>query len=94
MSISIAGIVTKRDDNLASSIGDETLMMRIDSGRYYSIDGSGKAIWDAIDGPTPVESIIHLLTTRYEVDREPCELQTLAFLADLVEHNLIFYTEK
>lgn len=89
MTIGIRDTIAKCDDQMEADIGAETLMMRMDSGRYYSVDGPAQSIWAAIDGPTRVESIVELLLERYDVDRETCETQTLALLDDLLAQQLI-----
>lgn len=89
MNLTIHDVVAKRDDQVEADIGSETLLMRVDSGRYYSVEETGRAIWTIIDGRTPVKAIVEALLEQYDVDRETCEAQTLSFLDDLLAQNLI-----
>lgn len=82
--------VAKSDDQMEANLGAETLMMRVESGQYFSVDETAHTIWGMIDGPTPVSAIIRTLLERYDVDPETCERQTLSFLDDLLTQKLIF----
>ena len=94
MALSLTDILAKRDDQMEADIGAETLMMRIESGRYYSVDGPAQAIWAAIDGKSPVAGIVEALLDRYDADPATCEAETLAFLNDLLNQNLITRIER
>ena len=89
MVTSLDAVVIRREDHLSEDIGDETLMMRIATGRYFSLEGPGQAVWRAIDGVTPVSGIVMALRQRFDVDREACEAETLLFLNELIEEELI-----
>lgn len=89
MNLTTHDVIVKRDDQMEASIGSETLVMRVDSGYYYSVDETGQAIWAAIEGPTPVNAIVEALLDQYDVEQETCETETLTFLNDLLAQNLI-----
>lgn len=87
--LGINDIVVKSDDQMETDLGTETLMMRVETGMYYSVDGTSRAIWTAIDGPTRVSDIVDALLQRYDIDRETCTAQALSFLNDLQAQGLI-----
>ncbi|SDK67316.1 Coenzyme PQQ synthesis protein D (PqqD) [Aliiruegeria lutimaris] len=89
MHLSLDDIVTKRAGQMEADIGAETLMMRIDSGRYFSVSETGLAIWREMDGEVRVSSIVDALLGTYDVGRMECEAETLRFLNDLMTHDLI-----
>ncbi|OSQ53519.1 PqqD family peptide modification chaperone [Marivita geojedonensis] len=89
MKLSLHDIIEKREHQLEADIGPETLMMRVESGHYFSVEETGQAIWRSIEGSTSVSGIIDLLLAEYDVDRGICEVQTMSFLNDLLDHGLI-----
>lgn len=81
--------IAKSDGSIEANTGSEVLIMRVDSGCYFSMDGVAKGIWAAIDGPTPIRQIIDEQIKAYDSDSQLTESETLAFLSDLLEHKLI-----
>lgn len=74
---------------MEAELGAETLMMRVETGCYFSVQGSAQFIWAAIDGKRSVGDIVDLLMERYEVDRAACEAQTIDFLKQLAAQDLV-----
>lgn len=89
MTIAMHDVITKGDGHIEADIGSEILIMRVESGKYFSMDGVAQKIWAAIDGLTQVRSIITQQLEAYNVDRQVAEAETLAFLNDLLEQKLI-----
>lgn len=89
MTVSLTSVLTKSTDQLSTEIGAETLMMRVENGRYYSVDGPAQAIWDLIDGQRTVADIIQDLTDTYDVDAATCKSDTLDFAQALAKEELV-----
>jgi hypothetical protein len=87
--ISIEDIVSWADDIIASDIDDEKVMMCIEKGKYYKLDPVGRSIWDMIEKPVKVSDVINALIEKYDVDRETCEHDVLAFLEELDEGGIL-----
>lgn len=75
--------VAQIDGIVASDIDDEKVMMSIENGEYYGLEPVGSRIWEMIEEPVRVTGIIDLLLGQYDVDRETCERDVLAFLNEL-----------
>jgi hypothetical protein len=67
---------------------DETVLINLDSGNYYSFSGSGALIWDRLVAGEPVPSIIEYLGERFP-DATDIPLSVEDFVRELVEENLI-----
>ncbi|MDD5170350.1 MAG: lasso peptide biosynthesis PqqD family chaperone [Syntrophales bacterium] len=81
--ISTESIVSQIEDIVASDIDDEKVMMSIEKGRYYGLDPIGSRVWELIEKPVKVVDLIDALLLKYDVDRETCERDVLAFLEEL-----------
>ena len=82
--------VLRRTDNHVSASLDECLvMMDIDAGKYYMLDGVASDVWARLAEPTPVAELIAELCNRYEVTPERCEADILPFLTQLHEKGLV-----
>jgi hypothetical protein len=74
---------------IASSMDGEKVMMSIESGKYYNLGRVGGRIWELVEAPVSVEGLIGGLMKEYEIDREQCEQQVMAFLKQMVEEQLV-----
>lgn len=88
-SISADSVVSQIEDIVASDIDDEKVMMSIERGSYYGLDPVGSRVWELIDGPVRVSELIDGLLLKYDVDRETCERDVLAFLEELRENGVV-----
>lgn len=89
MTLDMTTVLAKSTDQMEAGMGSETLMMRVDSGRYFSVDGPGQALWNAVDGETPLSGIVDQVTQRFDVDRATCEAETLEFFSELLKQKLV-----
>ncbi|KHQ50147.1 PqqD family protein [Mameliella alba] len=87
--IAATDVFSLRDDQMSADLGSELLMMRVDTGHYYSVEDTAKAIWELIDGQRDVEGIVQALMAEYEVDYDTCITETRTFLANLLTQDLV-----
>jgi 5'(3')-deoxyribonucleotidase len=78
-----------KEDLLTSKIGDEIVLMTIESGKYFSINQEGSQIWELIKKPTTAEEVCKELTEEYDVSMEQCLSDTLPFLEKLYKDGLL-----
>ncbi len=94
MPIIISRSVVKRNPELVSTdVDGEKVMMSIDNGEYFGLDSVGSRIWDLIEDPVSVESLVNLLIDEFDVSKEQCEIDTLEFLNELLEKKLLLILE-
>lgn len=76
-------------DVLASEIDNEAVVLGITSGKYYGFDETATEIWSIIQRPIRIRELILRLSKIYEGNRKEMKTETLAFLNELFERNLI-----
>jgi hypothetical protein len=81
--------VTQTKELVSSDLDGETVLLSIETGKYYNMDPIGSRIWELIKDPMSVSDLIDILLGEFEVDRQQCEAEVLAFLNKLAEDNLI-----
>ncbi len=69
--------------------GSTGVLLNLVSGDYYELDGTAIAIWNAIDGRTPVAGIVRKIATAYRVAPKTVEKDVTSFLAALHKRTLI-----
>ena len=64
------------------TIDGETILIHLDTGAYYSLDGAGADAWGLLNAGGSVDEVVAVLAARYEAGREEIE----AAVADVVGH--------
>lgn len=82
-------IVRRGDKHVETEVADQTMMMNIDKGKYYALEGTAKLIWGALESPKSVQDLVTQMTDAYEVDQDQCMTDVVGFLNDLVENDLV-----
>jgi hypothetical protein len=89
-SITTETIISRRKDGLlVSELGNEMVMMDIESGNYIGLNETGRAIWEMIEEPVKVDDLIKQLTTKYEISYEECSADTLEYLNKMDEQRIL-----
>jgi len=76
-------------DVVARAIGEEAVLLDLDSGAYFGLDPVGFRIWRLMESnPTFVE-ICDRMVDEYDVERSVVEHDAAALLSELVEKKLV-----
>jgi hypothetical protein len=93
--IHVDSIVSIANNQVAADVGGELVILNVDSGEYFGLDGVGARIWALIEeAPRRVEEIRDKLLLEYEdVEPERCTADLLALLQDMHAAALIAVDE-
>ena len=72
-----------------TDLAGEKVMIDFESGKYFLIKGVGNDIWDYLQQETSAAEIVDKLLEEYDVTREVCEEQVLAFLGKMEQYGFI-----
>jgi hypothetical protein len=76
-----------REENwISARVGDELVMMAIDSDLYIGLTEVGARVWELIETPQEVDHICARLIAEYDVDPATCRAEVDSFVADLVKY--------
>ena len=70
-------------------MGDEVVVLDLNSGTYYGLDDLGARIWTLIEQPASLATLREAIMSEYEVDAETCERDILAFLKQMQVAGLV-----
>ena len=87
--ISFTTIVCRSQDQVSTRVDDDTVMMSISKGMYYGLDDIGTDIWELIEEPCSVSTILDTLGGKYNVNKEKCKDELFDLLATLHNKSLI-----
>jgi len=93
-SISLNSTIKRNPELVSSDIDGEKVMMSIESGEYFGLDPVGTRIWEIIENQIQVNVLVEKLLDEFDAERDICEADTLDFLVQLQEKNLIIVFNK
>lgn len=74
---------------LARQVGDETVILDLESGIYYGLDPVGARIWQLMVEGRPLHEVCDVMLAEYDVAREDLERDILKLVGDLSAQKLI-----
>ncbi len=82
-------IFQRRPAVVHEQFGDETVIVDLDSGNYYSLQGSGGEIWTLAMQGLPRSAILQRMAQQFHGDATRIADETAAFLDQLVADGLV-----
>ena len=70
-------------------LGDQGMMLNVDSGNFHSVNDVGVRIWELLEMPQTPGQLRDRLLEEFDVDAPVCEAAVLEFLGGLRERGLI-----
>lgn len=81
--------VKASQDQVSSDLNGEAAILDLKNGIYYGLDPVGARIWELIQQPTSIESVVSQLLDEYDVEAEQCSHDVVALVTELRERGLI-----
>jgi glycerate kinase len=72
-----------------TEVDEELVLMRIADGDFFSLEGTARAVWQAIDGSRDREAIVDHLAAEFSAPSEQIAGDTNAFIDELVAAGLV-----
>jgi coenzyme PQQ biosynthesis protein PqqD len=95
MSTQLTSIYCQSGDVITRELEGEFIIVSINSrdgkleDELFSLNDTGKAIWDLVDGKKTVAELVNDLAEEYEANPGDIELDVLKLLDELVRKNLL-----
>lgn len=87
--INMKKVYTVSDDTVESRLGDETVLLHLESGVYFGLDAVGTDVWELLQEGASVDAICDTLRQEYADAGESLEADILRFLGHLIDNKLI-----
>lgn len=82
-------LITRSTEVMTASVHDETVMMDIESGRYYGLDDIGSEIWRMLETPRRFGDLVDSLLKDYEADRAVIAADLRKLLSLMAEYKIV-----
>ena len=87
--ITMDSLISRNEDMISGDVDGETVMMSVETGKYHSLNDTGKRIWELLEQPIRLKEICSNLQNEYHIDPAQLTQETIAFLQQLLERNVI-----
>lgn len=87
--MNLSTIVERNHEIDATDLDGEKVMMDLEKGQYFMLNGVAGDIWELMGKPMAVEGIITSLMKEYEVEREECESSVKDLLHNMHHADLV-----
>lgn len=78
---------------IQSRIGNEIVMLDVESGFYFGLNSVASVIWDMMKVEVDLETMVGELMREFDVDKSTCELDTIELLSHMLEKKIIRVVE-
>jgi len=75
------------------TLGDDCILLHLDSGIYYTLNEEGRMVWEALDGKNNLAEIRSKMMEQYDVDAETIQKDIMEIIEDLIKEDLVVYNE-
>lgn len=91
----LESLLISRDNNhVATEIDGELVLLDLASNSYLGFDPVGSSIWQLLETPITFRDLLIALVEKYDVMEDVCRADTISFLHDLAEKNLLIFDSK
>lgn len=85
----MADLYVQNKEVIQSRIGDEVVMLDVDSGFYFGLNSVASDIWTILKDEIDFDSLIVELMNKYFVDKGQCENETKILLDQMLKLKII-----
>jgi hypothetical protein len=73
----------------ARKVAGEMVVLSADDSSLYVFNGVGTAVWEAVEEPTAVSTIVERICRDYDIDAEQARLDVVEFVDGLLAHGVL-----
>ena len=89
MAISFSDRVTIPDGVLISNLQEESVILNLDSERYFGLDDVGTRFLSVLNTSDSIEAAYEVLREEYDVDADALRQDLLALVESLVQQGIV-----
>jgi len=74
---------------MARRVGDELVILDVNSGRYFGLNDVGALIWDLLEHDTTRDDLVDAVLASFDVDRDQAAGDIDDLVTELVDRDLV-----
>ncbi len=88
-SVSFSQRVSVPNGVLRQVLEGESVILNVNTGRYFGLDPVGSRMWDHLTGAGTIEDAVQALLAEYEVEEAKLRSELAALIGELTDNGLI-----
>jgi hypothetical protein len=76
-------------DHAFCELGDEAVVLNLETGVYYGLDRVGTSVWRLLQQPRSLAQVRDFIVGEFDVGPGRCEADLLDFVGSLTAHGLL-----
>ena len=81
--------ITISPNVVSRAVGDETVILDLESGTYFGLDSIGARVWQMMEEGKTLSEICDVMVDEYDVSRETLEQDAVRLASELTAKRLI-----
>jgi hypothetical protein len=81
--------LSRAHELLSTEFDQEMVLMSIDAGAYYGLEGPARSIWEILETPLTFSALVDRLVKEYRVSPETCAADVQRFLGEMEREGLL-----
>lgn len=81
--------ITRNDELMSAPVDDEVVFLNPATGNYVALDAIGRRVWELLEAPTTLTSLVDYLVEEFNGDRDDIKTDVVTFLDDLVTEGMV-----
>ena len=77
------------DRQLSTSLAGVVVILALEDGFYYQLEGVGVRVWELLQRPQRVSDLVDRIVAEYDVTPETAQADIARLLDDLAAHRLV-----
>ena len=74
---------------MSADVGNAVVVLHLERSAYFDTDATGADVWRRLEFPVRVSALVDTLVGKYDVTREICQRDVLAFLQDAFDQDMV-----
>ena len=87
--VSEARIYARTNDVVSAEVSDSVILLNTKNWVYYEFDKVGTSIWELLETPHSLPSLVQELMQKFNVDEAQCTSDTRSFLSEMIEEGIV-----
>lgn len=87
--LTLQDVLVVSDDQVAADLGGEVVILGMTEGAYFSVSAVAERIWALLQTPRVLADVVGSLVEEYDVARDECAREVLAFAEELRARGLV-----
>jgi len=89
MTIDINNRFSKTEKFVETDVDGEVVLMDIEDGKFFSLEQTGRRVWELLDEHDSIKKLSDKLTSEYDIDAASCQADLGELISDFLARGMV-----